>query len=235
MRCSDAVITVSEALKDDLVSRHPRAASAVVIANGVTRPTPAPPSVLADLGLQPGDGYFLVVGRLVPEKGVDVAVGAARDLLARGAVDVDLVIVGGGRREGSETERALVEQARPAGDRIRFLGIQDPTVVALLYDHARALVAPSYQEGQPLVVAEAMAASCCVVASDIDAHVELLGGTGRLFPAGDADALADTLTWVMENPDDAHALGRDAAERIARGRYSWDVAARETDQVLATR
>ncbi|MFI5047435.1 MAG: glycosyltransferase family 4 protein [Acidimicrobiia bacterium] len=234
IRFSDALLTVSQALKDDMCTRHPRAADTIVVANGVTRPEPAEPAILAELGLEP-DRYLLAVGRLVPEKGVDTAVAAELLHIARHDTPVDLVVVGGGRRAGSATERSLHEQASPAGARVHFLGVQEPPVVALLYDHSLALVAPSYHEGQPLVVAEAMFAGCCVLASDIPAHLELLGDAGHFFGAGDATGLADAIDWVLEHPDDARALGRRAAERIEAGSYSWDETARVTGEVLGAR
>ena len=231
IRWSDGLLTVSQALKDDLASRHSRAGDAVVVSNGVTRPEPADSALLVDLGLEPR-GYLLVVGRLVPEKGVDVAIAAELLHLDRRDDPVTLAVVGGNRRPDSPTERTLHEQAAPAGTRVRFLGVQEPPVVAMLYDHAAALVAPSYQEGQPLVVAEAMAAGCCVIASDIPAHLELLSDTGRFFPAGDAAALADAVDWLLGHRDDAESLGHRAAERIATGSYSWDETARVTATVL---
>lgn len=231
LRCSDALIAVSEALKGDLLTRHARASETVVISNGVTRPEPVGVDRLGPLGLR-RHGYLLVVGRLVPEKGVDVAIEAYLGLLRAGPIAVDLAIVGGGRKAGSATEVALTEQAAPAGGRVHFLGVQEPDVVAMLYDNAVALVAPSYQEGQPLVVAEAMRAGCCIIASDIPAHLELLGGTARIFEHGDADALAGALEWALRHPDDARALGEQAAARIATGSYSWDEAAAATERVL---
>lgn len=238
VRFSDRVLSVSQALKDDLVGRHPRAAETVLVSNGVTRPEPAPLATLDTLGLHTR-GYFLVVGRLVPEKGVDVAIDAqlarVRDGTGRSEDDdVDLVIVGAARRPGSETEQALRRRATPAGDRIRFLGIQEPSVVTLLYDHARGFLAPSFQEGQPLVVAEAMAAGCCILASDIPAHVELLGDAARIVPRGDAPALADAMRWVLAHPTEAGALGTRARERFDAGDYSWDAAATTTEAVLAS-
>jgi glycosyltransferase involved in cell wall biosynthesis len=231
IRFSDGLLSVSQALKDDLASRHARAVNAVVVANGVTRPDPADPATLESLGLEPG-GYLLVVGRLVPEKGVDVAIAAELAHLERRDDPVDLVVVGGSRHAGSATEQALHDQAAAAGTSVRFLGIQDPSVVALLYDHALAYVAPAYHEGQPLVVAEAMLAGCCVLASGIPAHVELLGDAGRFFPAGDSTALADEVDWVVDHPDEARTLGRRATERITTRGYSWDETARVTAAVL---
>ncbi|HEX5588420.1 MAG TPA: glycosyltransferase family 4 protein [Acidimicrobiia bacterium] len=233
LRCSDALVAVSQALKDDLAARHARAAEIVVISNGVTRPEPADTARLAPLGLRP-HGYLLVVGRLVPEKGVDVAIDAFLGLLGSDGIDVDLAIVGGGRKAGSATEVALARQAEPGGGRVHFLGVQEPDVVAMLYDNAAALVAPSYQEGQPLVVAEAMRAGCCIIASDIPAHLELLGDTGRIFACGDAGDLGRAMQWLRSHPDDARALGERAAARIAAGSYSWDEAAAATERVLAS-
>jgi glycosyltransferase involved in cell wall biosynthesis len=233
IRFSDALLAVSQALKDDLVQRHPAASRTVLVSNGVSRPDPAPVATLDELGLRDGR-YFVVVGRLVPEKGVHVAIDAALDLLRVGDVDADLAIVGAARRPGSETEQALRRQAAPAGERIRFLGIQDPAVVTLLYDHTCGLLAPSFQEGQPLVVAEAMAAGCCIVASDIPAHVELLTDTARIVPRGDAAAMADAMRWVLDHPADAAALGARARERFVAGDYSWDTAAATTEAVLSS-
>src|SRR5262245_51713104 len=97
VRCSDGLLTVSQALKDDLASRHPRAAAGAVVSTGVTRPDPADPAVLGELGLTSGR-YLLVVGRLVPEKGVDVAITAELTHLTRHDDPLDLVVVGGNRR-----------------------------------------------------------------------------------------------------------------------------------------
>ncbi|MET0628535.1 MAG: glycosyltransferase family 4 protein [Acidimicrobiia bacterium] len=233
LRCSDALIAVSQALQDDLFTRDERAAKIVVISNGVTRPDPVDPAALDALGLRPR-AYLLVVGRLVPEKGVDVAIAAYLDLLRGGDIDVDLAIVGGSRKAGSTTEVALARQAEPAGERVHFLGVQEPDVVAMLYDNAAALLAPSYQEGQPLVVAEAMRAGCCIVASDIAAHLELVGDTARIFAAGDADALGRAIRWVLDHRDEARTLGERGAARIAAGSYSWDEAAVATERVLSS-
>lgn len=242
LRTSDALIAVSQALKDDLMSRSSRAERITVISNGITRAEPVPSSELEALGVRPND-YFLVVGRVVPEKGVDIAITAYLELLGRGdgqdsdmpsGMTADLVIVGAARRAGNEYEAALKRQAAPAGGRIHFLGVQPPEVVAALYDHATALLAPSYQEGQPLVVAEAMAAGCCVVASDIAAHLELLDDTATFFPAGDALALANAIAVILAAPEAARDFGARAATRIAQGDYSWDAAAIATERVLAS-
>ena len=117
---------------------------------------------------------------------------------------------------------------------MRLLGVQPPAVVHGLYRSARAVVAPSRAEGNPLTVIEAMAHGACVVASDIPPHRELLGDTGILVPAGDPAALAGALRRVMADAEAAHALGARARARIEQSdEYQWDGVAARTESVLA--
>jgi glycosyltransferase involved in cell wall biosynthesis len=83
---------------------------------------------------------------------------------------------------------------------------------------ARAQVAfcPAYLEGFGLACAEAMAAGCCVIASDADGLRQLVvqGESGVLVPAGDCDALAAAAVGVLSDPEQAHRLGKAAVARI---------------------
>ncbi len=222
-----ALITVSRAFADDLATRYRRLPPTTYIANGVEPARAVGPAPLAAFGLEPG-GYSLFVGRLVPEKGVHVALDAFEQL-----GDETLVLLGGARHEDAYV-RELHARADRSNGRIRFLGIQTGDVLAALYEHARALVAPSFHEGQPLAVLEAMTYGRCVVASDIHAHVELLAGTGVLWPAGDAAALADALRSVLADDALRTRAGEAGRRRIEESpEFRWDHAARETARVLA--
>ena len=66
-----------------------------------------------------------------------------------------------------------------------------------------------------------MAFGVCVVASDIPANADLLGGSGLLFATGDTQALARRLGEVIDDPDRADACRRAARARIT-GEFSWD-------------
>ena len=95
------------------------------------------------------------------------------------------------------------------------------------------LVAPSFQEGQPLTVLEAMSHGCCIVAGDIAAHKEVIGDAGVLYPVRDPAALADALHRVLTDDNLRAALGARARDEVEqRDELSWDRAAESTEAVL---
>lgn len=130
---------------------------------------------------QPHEGsYALLVSRLAPEKGVEVA------LAACSIAGVPLVVAGDG------PQRAALS-ARAQGARVRFLGKVDEAELERLRAGASIALAPSRSaETFGAAVAEAMAAGLPVAASDVGALSELLPAEA-LVPAGDAQALAGAI------------------------------------------
>jgi glycosyltransferase involved in cell wall biosynthesis len=130
--------------------------------------------------------HLVFVGRLAPVKGLRVLIEA---LLARGdRDDVRLTIVGDG------TERATLEaMAAPLGEAVHFTGYQSQDEVAAILATADAFVLPSFAEGVPVVLMEALAANLPVIATRITGVPELVedGVSGLLVSPGDADALAE--------------------------------------------
>jgi glycosyltransferase involved in cell wall biosynthesis len=232
-RSASAFIAVSTEFEDYVRAHVPSGRAVVRIPNGVTMPDEIDDDAPATFGYR-RDGYLLAVSRLVPEKGLDVLVDAL-DLMAEEGEPLDLPIaVAGQARQPTAFSEALAARADRAVTPVRLLGVQPAPVVHGLYRGARALVAPSRAEGNPLTVIEAMAHGMCVVASDIPPHRELLGDTGILVPAGDAAALASALRRVAAEPGLAHELGHGARARIdASDEYQWDGVAARTESVLA--
>jgi glycosyltransferase involved in cell wall biosynthesis len=140
--------------------------------------------------------YALVVSRLAPEKGIDVAIDACR------AAGIALVVAGDG------PERVALEaRAREGGCEVRFLGRMDGARLASLRAGAALALAPSRSaETFGLAAAEAMAAGLPVAASRVGALPELVDEEG-LVTVGDVGALAQ-------------AIGRLAGDRVygERGR-----------------
>lgn len=233
-RSADAFIAVSREFEDYLRVHVPAARPVVRIPNGVTIPDTIEDDAPARLGFPTGD-YLLAVSRLVPEKGLDVLFDAL-DRIATGGTALALpVAIAGQARQPSAYSAGLEHRADAAPTPVRLLGVQPAPTVHGLYRGARALVAPSRAEGNPLTVIEAMAHGVCVVASDIPPHRELLGDTGLLVPVGDAGALADALRRVAAEPVLARELGARARERIERSdEYQWDGVASRTESVLAS-
>ena len=128
---------------------------------------------------------------------------------------------------------ALARRIAEAGatDRIRCLGHSQD--IAPIYRALDVLAAPSRWEGFGLMLAEAMAAGCAVVASSVGAIPEVTAGAAVLVPPDDPDALAEALAGL-----DGPARQTLQAEGMIRARaFGWEQAAAEvaaiSDRVLA--
>ncbi|MEN3534711.1 glycosyltransferase [Microbispora sp. ZYX-F-249] len=153
---------------------------------------------------------FLYCGRLVPEKGLDVLLTAARGLPPGVTVDV----YGSGRAEGA-LRRRVAGEALP----VRLRGFAGPGALAAAYDGATAALLPAlWYENCPMSVLEAAVAGVPVVASRIGGLPELVddGRTGLLVPPGDADALAAAMLRLAADPVRARELGAAARREVAR-------------------
>lgn len=145
--------------------------------------------------------HALVVARLSPEKGVDVAVEACR------IAGIPLVVAGDG------PERARLAAA--AGPDVTFAGHVDDRELAILRAQAVLAVAPSRSgETFGLAAAEAMAAGVPVAASRVGALPELVPEPW-LAPAGDPHALAAVIGRLRAEPAPAGALAIDRARRLS--------------------
>jgi glycosyltransferase involved in cell wall biosynthesis len=166
---------------------------------------PPPVRVVAAESAAASGGYALVVSRLAPEKGVDVAIDACR------MAGIALVVAGdgpersvleararegevrGGEVRGGEVRRGEVRGGEVRRGEVRFLGHVDDARLAALRAEAAIALAPSRSaETFGLAAAEAMAAGLPVVASRAGALPELVDEQG-LVPAGDVEALAEAI------------------------------------------
>jgi glycosyltransferase involved in cell wall biosynthesis len=177
-------------------------------AGGWTVPIDVLPNAIATSARTPAtrDG-FCVIGRLSHEKGVSVALEAAR------LAGVRLVVAG---------EGPLDSELRSRYSEFDFVGRLDGAGVASLVDSSLAVVVPSvWFENAPMSVLEAMSSGSTVIASDIGGIPEQLtnGVDGLLVPAGDVAALSAAMRRVNEDVDLAMALGS-AARRSVAERFS---------------
>jgi phosphatidylinositol alpha-mannosyltransferase len=133
--------------------------------------------------------------------------------------------------DGPETER--LRQAHPESPTVQWLGVLSEEEKVRRLAGATVLCVPSLGgESFGMVLLEAMAARCAVVASDIDGYRDAAGGTAVLVPPGDADALAQALALALDTPrgpadgiggtgEASRGLRRLAASRRAEG---WSMA-----------
>jgi colanic acid/amylovoran biosynthesis glycosyltransferase len=157
----------------------------------------------------------LVVGRLVSGKGLSLLLDALADVAARGH-DVALDVVG----EGPAGD-ALRERAATLGldGRVRWLGAVGQDEIRRHYAEADAFCLPSFAEGVPVVLMEAMATALPVVATRIAGIPELIedGESGLLVAPARSDELADALARLAGSPELRSQLGQRGRRAVVDG------------------
>lgn len=205
LRRLPAIAAVSVPIRDELVRRGVARERIHFVPNGVrdpkrlsaTSPPPAP--------------VILIVGRLSPEKNIDVALRAVNQARAE-LPDLKLIIAG----EGPERGRlcSLIAQLG-LSEVVELLGyVHD---VDVLMSRASCFLLPSQTEGMPLALLEAMACGLPIIASAVGAIPEVArrGSEAVLVSPGDPGALAQAIKRVLTDRGLAEALGRNARHRFA--------------------
>jgi glycosyltransferase involved in cell wall biosynthesis len=209
--CAQRIVANSRAAADRLIAERVPRRKVAVIPNGLDFHA-FEPRIAAERPRR-----VAVVANLRPEKGHDVLIDAAVDVLRR-VPDAHFDLVGGGPERDALVARAEARQVRHA---FTFWGHQDNVAVRLAA--ADLFVLPSRSEAFPNAVLEAMAAGMPIVASAVGGIRELIDNdqTGLLVPAGDPAALADRIVRLMTMTGLAQRLG-EAARSTAEARYSFD-------------
>lgn len=185
-----------------------------------------PPKASSDNGVP----RIVQVGRLVAVKGQPVLLAAAAALRDRGH-EFRLELVGDGPDRNELSELAARLQL---SDRTVFHGALSHGQVRDVLAGASVMCLPSFAEGVPVVLMEAMAMEVPVLTSRIMGIPELLedGRCGALVAPGDADALADALQRLLEDPERRAQLARRGRERI-RQAYDRPACTRELFELLS--
>ncbi|GAB1824374.1 glycosyltransferase [Herbidospora sp. RD11066] len=213
LRLAHAIIAISHSVRDRIVADGGPDGKTTVIHNGVAGPPPSEPR-------ENHEGHLVMVGRLSPRKGNDVAVEAAKILVGRG-VPVKLTLAGT-IFPGYEWFEA--ELRAKAGPEVVFAGFTDP--VWPLLATADVVLVPSRVEPFGLVAVEGMLARRPVVASAVQGLAEIVKNeeNGLLVAPGDAVALADAVEILLNDWPAAKALANrgfdDAMSRFSLQRYT---------------
>ena len=179
---------------------------------------------------------LLFVGRLVAKKGVAHLVRALA-LVRERRPDVRLTIVGAGPLEAELRAEA---HARRLEAHVAFAGAVPNEELPAYYRRAAALVVPSVvaadgdQEGLGLVIGEALACECAVVASDLPAIRDLIqdGVTGLLARPGDAADLAGKIVQMLGDPARAARMARQGRGLVLE-RFDWQSVGRGYEELLS--
>ena len=219
--CADEVIVLSRNMQEHFKNTYGR--DTRFIPNGISRKESVPADEISTKFGLDKDGYFLFLGRIVPEKGVHYLIEAFRKV----HTDKKLVIAGGSS-DSSDYQQHIQEMAK--GDpRIVLTGFVQGRMLQELFSSAYAYVMPSDLEGMPMSLLEAMAYGNCCLTSDIPECAEVVEDKALTFPHGSVDDLAETLQKMADDPVMVERYKSEAADFIT-GKYSWDSV---VDQTLA--
>ena len=194
--------------------------------NASCLPNPVPVAPLAE-GERPN--LILFLGRLAPEKGVFDLLEAVSQL--RAAIpDVRLVCAG----EGNRAAVASYAERLGIGDAVKFTGWVGPSGKRALLEQAAAFALPSYSEGLPVSLLEAMAAGVPVVASPVGGIPEVVvdNVTGLLAAPGDVGTLTRLLRKLLMNRTLGAAIGAAGRESV-RLRFSPERALPQLESLYA--
>ncbi len=223
----DAVTTICEGLRRDLVARGVPESKITVIPNAVDIDNfafgvPGDDALRAELGLT-GKRVLGFIGSFYAYEGLDLLLRALPAILQQ-APDIALLLTGGGPQE--ENLKKLTQELGLQAH-VKFTGRVPHAQVQRYYSLVDVLVYPRHSMRltdlvTPLKPLEAMAQGLLLVASDVGGHKELIrdGETGMLFRAGDADDLARSVLRLLAMQDHWPQL-REAGRRYVETERNW--------------
>lgn len=215
---ANKVIVISEHIRGIVRKRCGK--DSQLIFNGVQIPEIRnDDSFLRQHGLEKG-GYLFTAARLVPEKGL-------HDLIeAFEGMNTPLKLVIAGDSDHEDEYSTSLKQSALGNPAIVMPGYVMGENLAQLFSHARIFVLPSYHEGLPIALLEALSYGLQSVVSDIPANKEVNLDTGHYFRCGDVEDLRHTIIKnidaIWKQADQAKALD------IVKVIYNWDEIAKQT-------
>jgi len=225
LREADFVLTVSGDLRSKAVAMGASPEKTRAIINGCDLTVFHPGDRLAarsKLGIDPTAEAVVYIGRMDVKKGLRELVDAAASL-RRARPKLQVYLVG----EGLDSSLiASAIQAHNAGNTIHSLPACAFDDVAVWMAAADLVTLPSYMEGCPNVILEALASGRPVVATNVGGIPEIMRSEcGQLVPPRDSAALAQALTSVLDSSWDARAIS-------AHGSRSWKAVAAELLEIF---
>ncbi len=213
---ANEVIVISEVIKELLEKKYHRTDTNLIF-NGVSEAVySAETDYIKSLGLE-SRKYIFTLGRFVEEKGFDLLINAFSELKQK---EYRLVIAGDADHEIPYTKQLK----KLAGQRNVILpGFVKGRELHQLFSHARLFVLPSFHEGLPISLLEAMSYKLPVLVSDIPANKQIMLPGQRYFISGSTESLVTGLRASLKQ--DFKEVGYDMSA------YDWDKIAAQTASV----
>lgn len=216
-RFSNSIIVISDVIRNIVGDKYGRHDTHLIF-NGVNRPVLAKQTdYIESLGLGPGR-YIVTMGRFVKEKGFHDLIEAFKKASPKGYK----LAIAGDADHPDEYSNQLKEQARDAG--VVLTGFIRGEKMRQLMSHAALYVMPSYHEGLPIALLEALSYGLDVIVSDIPANKLDVLEESDFFPVGDVDSLSRMINSKTGN-------GSVARRQYDLSAYDWDAIAQQTLEV----
>lgn len=221
-RCANEVISISKGISNFVKNKFDR--NACLIYNGVNAPKRIDCMGYIDsFGIRHGK-YVLAVSRFVQEKGLHHLIAAFSQV----NTDWNLVIVGDADHETDYSKQLKAQAAN--NSKIILTGSIYGNTLAEVYSNAGLFVLPSYHEGLPIVLLEALSYGLSVLASNIAPNIEIGLDENRYFAVGDEKALAQKLEYWIKKGLLSKEEQAKQIEMIAQ-KYNWNNIAEQTLRV----
>ena len=211
---ANSIIVISEVINNILKTKYNRTDTKLIF-NGVNIPVKSQNTdYIASLGLEKNK-YILTVGRFVQEKGFDILIEVFSQLPI--SKDYKLVIAGGALHENEYT-RKLEALAKERG--VLLPGFIRGEELNQVYTNARLFVLPSFHEGLPICLLEAMSYRLDVLVSDIPANLAVNLPDNDYFKTGNKEDLAQKMMQKLSGNKKEISYSLDV--------YDWDKIASQT-------
>ena len=217
VKYANQIIVISQGIKRDIKQKY-NAKNISVIPNGVviqnkTKKT----DYIESLGLT-SQKYIIAVGRFVPEKGFHDLLKAYNSIHS----DYKLVLVGDADHE-TDYSMQIKHDAKEKG--VLLTGFIKGEKLHQIFSHASLFIMPSYHEGLPIALLEAMSYNLQVIVSNIAPNLEIELGKKNYFEVGNVKDLIEKLQKKIDNPETNNF------DSLIANKYNWENIALETKEV----
>lgn len=214
---ADFTTTVSKSVAKEIIKYYGVKKQISIIGNGVDINFFAPKKDEDKESVRP---YVLYVGRLGYRKGLIDLIESA-NYVCQKIPEAYFILIGRGPLE--RELKSLVKEMNLSNNS-SFLGYVNRDSLLYYYQNAAVFVLPSYYEGLPTTLLEAMACGVPAIATEVDGVPEIItdGKNGFLVPKKDPRSIANAVLRLLGNTELRKEIGRNASEKIRKDN-NWDL------------
>ncbi|CAF1595661.1 unnamed protein product, partial [Didymodactylos carnosus] len=230
---ADYIVAECPQEREDLMNYYNAPSSKIVIIPGGFNPDEIYPIEKAVarkmLNINTNRHILLLLGRMVPQKGIDNVIHALSRLKIKDSQSVYLIVVGGESDNGNPTvcaeTRRLQQLARENGleTSISFVGRKNREQLKFYYSAADIFITTPWYEQFGITVLEAMACRTAVIGANVGGikYTIVDGETGALVAPKDPNALASKITELIDNTQLREYMGNNGLKRV-NGYFTWN-------------